>query len=189
MSSTAAPALDSATRESNAGAAASRRAPRRLRGWLGWVAVAILAIGLWPANWGGLTGFTIVNGHSMDPTFASGDLIISMRLPAYHVGDIVSYEIPDDEFGAGQRVIHRIFAIDDSTGTSTYVTKGDNNPDIDEWRPASANVLGRVILRIPGAGILLDPGLLPYEAAGIAGILVTVLLWPGRGRKRSGDEA
>ncbi len=178
--SSAAPPAAPDLRAAAAGATRGRRGRRIVRELLGWAAILLLALLIWPSNWGGLTGLTIVNGHSMDPTFGSGDLVVSVKQSSYAVGDIISYEIPVGEFGAGHRVVHRIFAIDETTGSPRYLTKGDNNLDIDEWRPAVSNVLGRVILRLPGFGNLLSPTWLPYEAGALAGILVTILIWPRR---------
>jgi signal peptidase len=139
-------------------------------------AVFILAalLLLWPAQFGGITGLTLVNGASMNPTFHTGDLVVSVRLPAYQPGQIVSYLVPAGEPGAGGRVIHRIFSVDSE---GIYTTKGDNNPDVDPWHFRSADALGTAIFALPGIGIMLG-GLSSPLVMGVAfGLLVTLLLW------------
>lgn len=143
------------------------------------VAVALL----WPARYGGISGLTVVSGHSMEPTFHTGDLLLSIRQPSYRVGDIISYTVAAGQPGAGGRVIHRIAAIDDS---GRYRTQGDNNPDSDPWRSTSGDVMGREIFSIPGVGTLLGPASAPAALGLVFGGLVTVLIWRS---DTSGDRA
>ena len=58
--------------------------------------VAALVVGyfLWPTSLGGCTTLTIVSGHSMEPTYYTGDLVVS-RCGDYQVGDIVVYNPPN----------------------------------------------------------------------------------------------
>ena len=65
------------------------------------VMLAVGAVLLWPAPLGGVVGLTVVSGHSMEPTYHSGDLVITARQPSYAAGDIVSYVVPAGEFGGG----------------------------------------------------------------------------------------
>ena len=71
------------------------------------VGAAVLAL---PVALGGNTTYTIVAGHSMEPSLESGDLVITRRQASYDVGDVVVYEIPEGSPGAGVKVIHRIVA-------------------------------------------------------------------------------
>ncbi|MFM9597455.1 S26 family signal peptidase, partial [Streptomyces scabiei] len=66
------------------------RRRRRATRLVGLVLAAVAVVVLWPATWGGITGLTIVNGHSMEPTFSSGDLVVTVRQFSYAVGDVVS---------------------------------------------------------------------------------------------------
>jgi len=162
-----------------------------MRQIIGWVVLGIAIVLLWPAQLGGLTGLTVVNGHSMEPTYVTDDLIVSMRQPHYHVGDIVSYEVPAGQNGAGGRVIHRIVSVQTVDGAMVYGTRGDNNPQADPWVIGDADVLGRAVLRLPGVGIALTPDGAPIVLAVALGAVVTLLLWGGdaRSRSRSRDAA
>ena len=151
-----------------------RRSPLRFVGSL--VVFLVALVLLWPAQFGGLTGLTGVHGHSMEPTYHTGDLVVTFKLPAYHFGDIVSYEVPAGQLGAGGRVIHRIFATTVSGGKTIYTTKGDNNPSIDPWHFSNGDVLGKALFSIPAIGSVLGGASNPIVVGLVAGILVMLLV-------------
>jgi signal peptidase len=132
---------------------------------------------LWPAQFGGLTGLTVVSGHSMEPTYHTGDLVVSLRQLSYAPGDIVSYKVPAGQAGEGGRVIHRIFSIDSSTGAAVYSTKGDNNPSVDPWHFGTNDVMGHALFSIPSMGSVLGGVTNPIVVGLASGLLVTILLW------------
>lgn len=90
---------------------------------------------------GYLNLFYIVS-DSMYPKVSKDSLVVSIRQNSYSVGDIVSFsysEYPDTV------ITHRLV----SKGNSLYITKGDNNVDLD-LKPISSNeIIGRVFLVIP----------------------------------------
>jgi signal peptidase I len=154
------------------------RRPRRqdrLRSAIGWVltagVVGVLVWFGWPTTLGGCTTLTIVSGHSMEPTYYTGDLVVS-RCGEPQVGDVVVYTPPGVEHG---RVIHRVIGGDATEGWSI---QGDNNSFLDPWRPGPADVIGIARLHVPGLGrvaaILLDP----WAWASIIVVAAGVLLWP-----------
>jgi len=68
----------------------------RLRGVGSWIVfglVVVLAVLLWPHQWGGRTSLTIVSGHSMDGTYSTGDLVVG-RVGTAEVGDVVVFRPP-----------------------------------------------------------------------------------------------
>lgn len=153
------------------------RSPRRaVRAVLGWLLLAAAVVVLWPAPWGGFTGLTIVSGHSMEPTYHTGDLVVTARQPGYAVGDVVSYRVPAGQPGSGGRVIHRIVSIEDGV----IHTLGDNNADVDPWVFTATDIAGRAVLRIPGLGLLWGPQVFPLIIAAVVGLGVTILLWPSK---------
>jgi signal peptidase I len=181
MSSTTLIALDSQDQfSSETGSDVTANAPQtRRRPWrfVGSVLIFIVALViLWPAQFGGITGLTVVNGHSMEPTYHTGDLVVSLRLPSYQNGDIVSYLVPKGQPGAGGRVIHRIFSIDNSSGSTAYTTKGDNNPSVDPWHFGNGDVLGMALFSIPAMGSVLGGASNPIVIGLVAGILVMLLV-------------
>lgn len=123
---------------------ARRRSVRVVRAVLGWTAVIALVILLWPQRFGGHLGITQVSGHSMDGTYASGDLLLSWRHDAYAVGDVIVYHPPGVDTSLS--VVHRIV---EEPEPGSYLTRGDNKTDLDPWQPVPADVHGSVFLRIP----------------------------------------
>lgn len=162
---------------------------RRRRGTLAGRIVSTLlfivaVVLLWPAQFGGVTGLTVVNGHSMEPTYHTGDLVLSIRQPGYSAGDIVSYSVPAGQPGAGGRVIHRVFSLDASSGATTYTTKGDNNPSVDPWHFGTSEVLGKAIFMVPGIGAVFGGSTSSLMIGLLAGVAVTVVIWTAGSRRK-----
>jgi signal peptidase I len=151
----------------------ARHVPTRKR--VGTAASALLLLGLafllWPLSLGGRTGFTVVSGHSMEPTFHTGDVVVTRSDLAPEVGDVVVYTVPRGRTGEGAHVIHRIVG---GGPTSGYVTQGDNNPAIDPWHPQAGDVVGRVVVVIPQGATHLQAARTPL-VLGVAAALV--FLW------------
>lgn len=161
----------------------------RVRALLGWLLVAVAAALLWPAQWGGLTGLTIVSGHSMEPTYYTGDLVVTWRHASYEPGDVVSYTVPADQPGAGGHVIHRVATADQAgSGELVYTTVGDNNPAADQWTLTADDIAGTAVLHVPGLGRFLGPAVLPILVAGALGAIVTVMLWSSRSEDDENDD-
>jgi signal peptidase I len=115
-----------------------------------------LAVGwflfLRPAQLGGPMTYTIVSGHSMDPTLATNDLLALRAQDEYEIGDVVTYRVPVGDPGAGHVIVHRIIG---GNGTDGFITQGDNNPRPDLWKPTQEDVLGRLTVQVPHAGDVL----------------------------------
>ncbi len=111
---------------------------------------------------------------SMEPTLNIGDLlIIQGGVTGESVyahpgdGDIIIYHDPRDYNGIP--IVHRAVDKYEVEGVWYIVTKGDNNPTVDDWRwygfPAGGNysvaghpesyIVGKVIFRIPYLGYFL----------------------------------
>ncbi|HSL33972.1 MAG TPA: signal peptidase I [Candidatus Limnocylindrales bacterium] len=141
--------------------------------------VAVLAawfVLLRPTSLGGPAGYLWVNGTSMEPTLASGDLVVVRQQGAYGPGDIVGFRVPDGEPGAGALVIHRIVGGSASDG---FVTQGDNKPRPDEWRPTGADVVGAQWFVLPGAGPAITFVRQPAVFAALAAAAVVFLVMAG----------
>lgn len=106
-----------------------------------------------------------VKGHSMEPTMSRGDVAIVREVYDYNnisEGDLIAFYNPNNE---NMRVIHRVKktiknkeieswdmeAYDDNI---YWITKGDNNPTRDSWLLAKDNIIGRVLMDIPKAGLI-----------------------------------
>jgi signal peptidase I len=143
-----------------------------------WLVVLLLVVWLiWPASFGGRLGLVLVAGTSMEPTYRLGDVAITWRSEP-GVGDVVLYLVPDG-VARGQPVIHRIVG-----GTpEAWIAQGDNNARPDEWTPASDDVLGVAVVRIPIGGRVLGMLRSPVAIAALAGTAVALWMWPERDRR------
>lgn len=135
-------------------------------------AVLLMALGIliWPATLGGWATYVVVNGNSMQPGYETGDLVVLRQQTTYEVGQVAAFAVPDTD----ARIIHRITGGDAVNG---YVFQGDNRSSADQWRPVAADVLGRQILHVPGAGRWLAFLRQPIVLGGLfASIVVTSIL-------------
>ena len=150
--------------------------PRRLLGLvtsLVWI-LGALTVGwfLWPSSLGGCTTLTIVSGHSMEPTYYTGDLVVS-RCGPVEIGDVVVYNPPNV---GGARVIHRIIDGD----ASGWIVQGDNNDFLDPWKPTEENILGSAVLHLPQVGKFAAILLSPLTWISLMIVALAVVVWPGR---------
>lgn len=134
-----------------------RRRFRVLQSVLAWGLLLLLALFIWPSNLGGSTTTIIVSGHSMEPTYYTGDIVVA-RHGEPQVGDVVVYTTA--ELGNG-KIVHRIIGGDGETG---WDLQGDNNDFVDPFHPTNDDVLGIAQFRFPALGK-------------VAGILSTPLVW------------
>jgi signal peptidase len=122
---------------------------------------------------GGPASFVTVKGTSMLPTLKTGDFVLAEAQPAYHVGAVVVYSVPDSQkVGAGAVLIHRIVA---GNATVGFTLKGDNNQAPDPWTVPRSDVLGKEVLVIPGFGSTLLVLRSPLFA-GLAAALIAMWL-------------
>lgn len=149
--------------------------PRRLLGLLPTIVFTLVtvvsAFYLWPTNLGGCTTLTIVSGHSMEPTYYTGDLVVS-RCGQPRVGDVIVYQ--PDGFG-GARVIHRVVGGDAGSG---WAMRGDNNDTGDPWGPSGAEVLGIATLHLPYLGAFAMLLLSPVLWVSLVILAAGLLIWP-----------
>jgi signal peptidase len=100
---------------------------------------------------------TMVNGHSMEPTYVTGDLLVSIKHASYHVGDVIVYK-PSTIDCALCHVVHRIIRRDGHNG---WITQGDNNATFDGWQVTPREISGKVIWSVhlpPVLHMLYYPG-------------------------------
>lgn len=145
--------------------------------------VVLALLGAWfvtlgPTAFGGPAAYIEVQGHSMDGTYATGDLVVTREQDTYAVGQIVAFR------AQGGQVIHRITGGDGERG---YTLQGDNNPDPDPWHPTDADVVGAAWLHLPGKAHLLRLPGEPWFAGLAAGLVTLVVLgWDARPRRTDG---
>jgi signal peptidase I len=139
------------------------------------IAIALVWIWVMPRAVGGLNTYTVVSGISMEPTFHTGDLIISRRAKEYKVGDVVTYKIPDEKYKKF-RIVHRVIGRD----KDGYLIQGDNQDHADPWSIPAANIVGTKVFMIPKGGFALGYARNPIGLALLFGALVTWTFWPKR---------
>ena len=141
---------------------------RQVRNVASWLLVGIVVFLAWPSQLGGNLSLVVVSGHSMDGTYRTGDLLLAWPDPDYHVGEIVVYQIPKGEPGAGFRVVHRIIKKENGH----FTTQGDNRDTSDMWHPTVHDVVGHPFLRIRAGGLALKWLLSPIALALVVGVCV-----------------
>ena len=151
--------------------------PRRLLGHAGDVIFLVVALMLgwflWPSSLGGCTTLTIVSGESMQPTYYTGDLVVS-RCGEVGIDDVIVYSPPDV---GGARVIHRVIGGNASDG---WTMQGDNNDFVDPWEPSGPQVLGRAVLHLPSVGKVASILLSPMTWISLLLVALAIVLWPSR---------
>ena len=144
----------------------------------------------------GATPLTVLTS-SMEPHLPPGTFIVVRPTPVadIHIGSVVTYQI---ESGKPEVITHRVVEVrSESTGAVSFITKGDNNDDVDPKPVIPDQVKGTLWYSVPYIGYLatalngqsrtwLVPvagvGLLVYAAAMVVSALVA------RARKRAGRE-
>lgn len=102
-----------------------------------WFSLGLLPF--WPAA---------VAGGSMNPALHLGDMVIATKVSpdAIKEGDII-------EFRQGEMmVIHRVIDIEESEGSTQFITKGDANKNRDTDPVSPEQVKGRVMFAVPKVG-------------------------------------
>lgn len=106
------------------------------------VAVALVVLA-WPRALGGATSYVVVSGVSMEPTYATGDLVVARRAAVYGVGDVIAFRTAEGD------VIHRIIGGDAEAG---FRTQGDNVDRPDPYLPRPEDIRGRAVASLPAVG-------------------------------------
>lgn len=143
--------------------------------WFPWVILAGALAMIWPVRFGGSTSFMIVSGRSMEPTYHTGDLVITKARPSYSIGEIVVYTIPGSGAGAGREVVHRLHQL---LPDGKLLAKGDNNRTADPWSIARSDIVGSKWMMVPKGGIFLGFLRSILMLAVLFGVLVTWVFWP-----------
>jgi signal peptidase I len=107
-----------------------------------WVVLAVAAFVLWPERWGGTMTYVITSGTSMQPGFEQGDLAILRSSSDYGPGDVAAYNSKELK----RIVMHRIT----KESEQGYTFQGDNNDFLDPETVTEEQLLGELVVRVPG---------------------------------------
>lgn len=130
---------------------------------IAWVLLAVAAFVLWPERWGGTMTYVITSGTSMQPGFVQGDLAVLRSSSDYRVGDVAAY----DSSELKKIVMHRVIKETDEG----YTFQGDNNDFIDPETVTEEQMLGELVIRVPGVGKYLTWFMKPINLAIVAAAL------------------
>jgi signal peptidase I len=126
------------------------------------IGLVLLWVFLAPTKIGGQASYVIIQGHSMEPKFHSGDLALVRKASSYNVGDIVTYW--NDSMAA--YTIHRIIDIKQDR----FILKGDNNSWIDPVYPSQEEIIGKLWIHLPKLGKLMEKLRSPANFALVMGL-------------------
>lgn len=144
----------------------------------------VIMIVIWlafaPTQVGGMASYIIIIGKSMEPKFHIGDLVIAHKQPNYQMGEAIVYQ----NLQLKSFVFHRII----SQQLGYYTLKGDNNSWVDTYEPSYEEVIGKLWLHIPRAGIAIQKIRSPFVMALIAGVLGAILAIRLLGNKAKGSK-
>ena len=122
--------------------------------------------------------YVVVSGHSMEPTFHTGDVALLVRSGSYRKGEIVGYKVPKGGPGAGLIIIHRIIGGNAREG---FIMRGDNKQFADPWRPRPQDILGTERAMVPKVGLATRYVRSRAGLAALAGLITIVIALGGGG--------
>jgi len=122
--------------------------------------------------------YVVVSGHSMEPTFHTGDVVLLVRSGRYRRGEVIGYEVPKGGPGAGLIVIHRIVGGNAREG---FIMRGDNKQFADPWRPRPKDILGTERVMVPKVGLATRYVRSRAGLAALAGLITVVIALGGGG--------
>ena len=108
----------------------------------------------------------------MEPTIKVYDVILDEKVDNMNdiqKGDVITF-ISTSFISKGMTVTHRVVDVVDNGNGIEFVTKGDNNLEPDTDTAKAANVLGKVVMKIPKLGKL------QFFLASNGGWLIVVLI-------------
>ena len=145
-----------------------RRSPARAAAVVLAVVVAAVSTALLLLHLAGAAWY-VVETPSMGQAAPVGTLVVSapVRIESVRVGDVVTYTPPG---GSSSTITHRVVAV----RADGLRTRGDVNGAEDPWTLSDADVRGRAVALVPGAGWLLRAA--PLLLGGLAAVVALGVL-------------
>jgi signal peptidase I len=122
-----------------------------------WLSVLLAAIFVIPVllNLFGVISMRIVLTESMSPKIQPGDLVVSANWEKPTLNDVAIYHQRDILGNVKQDVVHRVITI---TAEKVYQFKGDHNKSMDALPVPEKDIVGTVVMKVPGVGNLFTVG-------------------------------
>jgi len=121
--------------------------PIGIKGWIGTIAIIVLVVcfgyGVFPVE------PLVIASNSMAPNIYKGDMVIIIDGDPKEVkeGEVIRYKMD------GYYVVHRVKEIkEDKDGNKLFITKGDNNDDVDLYPVKESQYDGTIKVNIPYIG-------------------------------------
>lgn len=115
-----------------------------------------------------LKAYTVLTG-SMQPSIPVGSMVFA--LPAQHqdlqVGSIITFNSPQEP---NKLIVHRIHRIIFEEQQKAYLTKGDNNDAVDNWKIYDLQIQGQAVFYLPYLGYLSGYSKTPFGFLTILGL-------------------
>jgi signal peptidase len=145
-------------------------------------ALAVVGAAIYVAASGGQStifgySFEVVASGSMSPTISTGDLIVVKEESTYAQGDVVTYRD-----SSGSLITHRIIG---ATDNGQFITKGDANNTQDKEAVSQSQIVGELMLVIPGGEAVVNFARQPIVLGVLVFALALLVLMPfviSRGR-------
>ena len=112
----------------------------------------------------------VVISGSMSGSIEINDVIIIHAEDTYTTGDVITF------YSGNSLVTHRIVG-ETERG---FITKGDANNAADLYPVPITDVVGKVVLVLPGIGVIIEALRTPLGMTVLLGIALGMILWPGK---------
>ena len=112
----------------------------------------------------------VVISGSMSGSIEINDMIIIHAEDTYTTGDVITF------YSGNSLVTHRIVG-ETERG---FITKGDANNAADLYPVPITDVVGKVVLVLPGIGVIVEALRTPLGMTVLLGIALGMILWPGK---------
>lgn len=133
------------------------------------ICVGLIAVSTRFSLPGGYRMYSVLTG-SMSPAIQAGSLIIGKAphdINYIHSQDVITFSEPGYET---RLITHRVVTIEESEGTTFFITKGDANQSVDPWKVPYGRIKSKSYFSIPYIGSLIEFLRTP------AGIIIFVII-------------
>ena len=119
----------------------------------------------------------IVRGEGMEPTFNTGDVVVSQVVAASSIkaGDVVTYI---DGMRGGALVTERVLEVTPSDSEYSFTTMGAGKTSVEHLAVAIDGEIGRITYQPPGLGRILDLTTSPSTRLAAMAVVALLLLRP-----------
>lgn len=115
----------------------------------------------------------VVKSGSMEPSIATGGIVIIAPQPEYKTGDVITF---GEDTARAVPVTHRIVEMYGGGRQAIFTTKGDANEEADRDPVRAHEVIGKVVYTVPYVGMVIDFARTPLGFALLIGFPALVII-------------